>query len=344
MKKDRLSHQEVTLIGSITGTAGYGESGEMVLKVLRGKGAGKTFSFAFGQNVIIGRHEESHIQLDHKLVSRHHTKINWKGSEPWVIDLNSTNGTFLNNQKIEEALIQEGDEIRIGNSALKIHFQMGEDGEKTRLTHLLANAEELLKKVEDDKDQWGRIFSGSLGKMNLSEILQSLCMAGRDGILVIRGLSLGKVYIRKGRIFFARAGKIVGKKALFRLLAWKRGYFDLRDLEDELVSEVPENRLKKYEQGFPKDITHTLLEFLKGQDEFQPIAERIPKLKHILAPNPKNPFPKDRRYVRVCQIYEKVGEGISVQKLLDSFPLLDTEIFRVLVYLVDHGFLLEKPR
>jgi EAL domain-containing protein (putative c-di-GMP-specific phosphodiesterase class I) len=65
---------------------------------------------------IIGRGEECNLKLAGKWISRLHSEIRTSGEHLWIRDLGSKNGTFVNNEKIEQAeLLSPGDTISIGN-------------------------------------------------------------------------------------------------------------------------------------------------------------------------------------------------------------------------------------
>jgi len=56
-----------------------------------------------------------------RLISRQHARIIRRGQNLWLEDLNSTNGTYLNGQRIfEPVLLRAGDEIRLGASVLRV--------------------------------------------------------------------------------------------------------------------------------------------------------------------------------------------------------------------------------
>jgi diguanylate cyclase (GGDEF)-like protein len=57
--------------------------------------------------------------LDVDSVSRHHAIIEWTGNGHRLIDKGSTNGTFVNNQRIQECSLSDGDHIQIGKALLK---------------------------------------------------------------------------------------------------------------------------------------------------------------------------------------------------------------------------------
>ena len=72
------------------------------------------------QKILIGRHSENNWVIQDVNVSRYHAEIiqNDQG-EFYILDLKSTNGTFLNNKPVKKDLLKIGDEIRIGSEVRK---------------------------------------------------------------------------------------------------------------------------------------------------------------------------------------------------------------------------------
>jgi EAL domain-containing protein (putative c-di-GMP-specific phosphodiesterase class I) len=65
---------------------------------------------------IVGRDDECNLKLADKRISRRHSEIRTSGDHLWIRDLRSTNGTFVNHRKIEQAeLLEPGDIISVGN-------------------------------------------------------------------------------------------------------------------------------------------------------------------------------------------------------------------------------------
>ena len=63
----------------------------------------------------VGRHPDSIIVLDFASVSGHHAVIELQDDGCLVIDQQSSNGTRINGADIEEAMLQDGDEVEIVN-------------------------------------------------------------------------------------------------------------------------------------------------------------------------------------------------------------------------------------
>jgi pSer/pThr/pTyr-binding forkhead associated (FHA) protein len=90
------------------------------LRVERGPDRGQVFDLSPGGSYLIGR-ESGDIPLSDEKVSARHAEIRILGPEAYlVLDLASTNGTFLNGARIERVKIGHDDEIRVGDSFLRL--------------------------------------------------------------------------------------------------------------------------------------------------------------------------------------------------------------------------------
>ena len=70
---------------------------------------------------IIGRSDDCDLTLTDKRISRHHSEINISGDLLWIRDLNSTNGTVVNQKVIEQAqLLEPNDTISIGKFKFRV--------------------------------------------------------------------------------------------------------------------------------------------------------------------------------------------------------------------------------
>jgi predicted component of type VI protein secretion system len=72
------------------------------------------------ERTTVGRVEENTFQIADASVSSRHAEILLRGTDIIVHDLNSTNGTFINNEKISEAPLKPGQTLRFGQVELKI--------------------------------------------------------------------------------------------------------------------------------------------------------------------------------------------------------------------------------
>ncbi len=110
--QDRVEHpltpEEAAHVGGFAGFA---------LVVERGPRAGMSFVLHEG-NVTVGRHPESDIFLNDVTVSRHHCRFSVSSESLTVEDSGSTNGTYVNDARVDRANLSPGDELLIG----RFHF------------------------------------------------------------------------------------------------------------------------------------------------------------------------------------------------------------------------------
>ena len=100
--------------------------GTGMLWVKRGPNAGSRY--LLDEDVVrAGRHPESDIFLDDITVSRRHAEFVRSADGYRVRDVGSLNGTYLNRERIEDALLVNGDEVQIGK--FKLVFLAAGSGE-----------------------------------------------------------------------------------------------------------------------------------------------------------------------------------------------------------------------
>lgn len=92
-------------------------SGSALLVVKRGPNAGSRFLLDLPVTSV-GRNPDCHISLDDVTVSRRHAEFRRQSPEVQIVDLGSLNGTYVNGQPVQSALLANGDEISIGNYRL----------------------------------------------------------------------------------------------------------------------------------------------------------------------------------------------------------------------------------
>lgn len=66
----------------------------------------------------LGRHGDADIFFDDITVSRHHAEVQRTGDRYLVSDTGSLNGTYVNRERIESTLLQDGDEVQVGRFRL----------------------------------------------------------------------------------------------------------------------------------------------------------------------------------------------------------------------------------
>jgi pSer/pThr/pTyr-binding forkhead associated (FHA) protein len=89
------------------------------LKVLNGSRAGTVFALPEVPTVI-GRSPEAHLQVLDPWISSMHAMFERRGAELWVVDLESRNGTFVGEERVNEAPVRPGMAIRFGRTEVQL--------------------------------------------------------------------------------------------------------------------------------------------------------------------------------------------------------------------------------
>ena len=117
-----------------TATYQVGETGELeaveleevvsrgaALVIRAGGGrAGESFPIE-GDRLTVGRRPDSDVFLDDVTVSRDHALIVRRGSDYYLDDCGSLNGTYVNRRRIDSHRLADGDELQIGKYKLTFH-------------------------------------------------------------------------------------------------------------------------------------------------------------------------------------------------------------------------------
>ncbi len=95
--------------------------GTFVLAITSGPASGEVFRL-MKPRVVVGR-KGADIPLNDPEISRHHCLLEVRDKFIDLKDLNSTNGTFYDEERVRAAMLQDGSEFRIGESRIRISLQ-----------------------------------------------------------------------------------------------------------------------------------------------------------------------------------------------------------------------------
>jgi eukaryotic-like serine/threonine-protein kinase len=91
------------------------------LKVTAGPYKGRIFTFTQHDSFLIGRNPEAHLCLpEDRFFSRNHCLLEINPPRSFLRDLGSTNGTFVNGQRVKEVFLNNGDRIQCGETILSV--------------------------------------------------------------------------------------------------------------------------------------------------------------------------------------------------------------------------------
>src|SRR4051812_12888253 len=190
----------------------------LALRFISGKYQGGEFPLGAQPEIVVGRSSELDMVLVEDMVSRRHARIAC-GEQIVIEDLGSTNGTFVNGEKIKRASLKEGDRVLIGTSILKV------------VSTDPANPAPRERKNDGDRSGQTRSMTGSIEEIPLPDLLQLFGSSKKSCVLVVKSEEdIGKIYLRKGIVYFASINDLEDVpplKSVFRMLTWTRGTFEL---------------------------------------------------------------------------------------------------------------------
>ena len=297
------------------------------LRFISGKYQGGEFPLRPHREIIIGRSSELDMVLVEDMVSRKHAKITTDDKVVTIQDLGSTNGTFVNGEKVRKVELKDGDRILIGTSIIKLVFV---DGELTN--HMTETEARSTLATTGNKRPPPKSMSGSIEEIPLPDLLQLLSTSKKSGVIVIRGdVGVGKIYLRKGQIYFASIDdsfKMGPKKAMIRMLTWTAGFFELEPPDDRAVLE----ELQDSTEGL-------LMEGMRQMDEYQVISEKLPPMSAGIAiPRPLEPKLRDLSPDEL-DVFQAALTAGTLRALFDECPLTDLTVAEKVKTLLEKGFL-----
>jgi len=259
------------------------------------------------------------------MVSRKHAKIVTDENVVTIEDLGSTNGTFVNGEKVRVSEIKDGDRILIGTSIIKLVTIAGEPNalSETEARSRLVSA--------GNKRPPTKSMSGNIEEIPLPDLLQLLSTSRKSGVIVIRSdLGVGKVYLRKGQIYFASIDESFNtgpRKAMFRMLGWTHGFFELDPPDErEVMDELSDST-----EGL-------LMEGMRQLDEYRVLADKLPPPSAALAiPHPLESKLRDLGPEEL-DVFQVALGAETVRALFDECSHTDLTIAEKLRVLLDKGY------
>jgi hypothetical protein len=301
------------------------------LRFISGKYQGGEFPIRPDREIVVGRSSDLDMVLVEDMVSRKHAKIQAFDNQIVIQDLGSTNGTFVNGEKIKKALLKEGDRILIGTSIIKL---IAVDGQQA-LTEEAAR--QRLEQAGQRRSVSGanKPMSGSIDEIPLPDLLQLLSTSRKSGVLSVRSdQGHGRIYLRKGQIYFATIDDsydLAPRKAIFRLLTWVSGTFELEPPDEKSVLEEIQ------------DSTEALLmEGMRQLDEYRRIEGQLPALDEaITIAVPLGP-PLRELSPQELDVLQLVLNNGTLRGVLDRSPRTDLETGETIAALLQRQYIMRR--
>jgi len=301
------------------------------LRFISGKYQGGEFPLGEGQEIVIGRSSELDMVLVEEMVSRKHARIALTDGVINIEDLGSTNGTFVNGEKVDRGTLHEGDRVLIGTNILKVIATAQDSDQKLDMKSVAAGRVTARQRMSRAVEEAPRM-SGSLEEIPLPDLLQLFGTSRKNGVLVLRTDSReGRIYLAEGKVRFANiegSDNVQSLKAVYRMLDWNKGMFAL---------DPPDTR--EFENPVDASAQEILMEGFRQQDEFNALRGRLPALdlrlglKMPLEPKLNELSPTE------LDLLQSVINAPALEAVFDTVPGTDLEAGQAILSLIQRGYL-----
>jgi pSer/pThr/pTyr-binding forkhead associated (FHA) protein len=206
--------------------------------------------------VAIGRHSSCQLAIRREDVSRRHAEVRYEGGSFVVRDVGSTNGTFVNGQRLNGPhALRPGDRIDLGSNTVtfcEIDNDMGAGGANEDT----ADAKTMIAMPPPTSQSTGEALMGNLAEIPPFCLFQVLEMGNMSGLLEIRTEDItGRLWFQNGGPVHAETEKQAGFDAALTLAVASSGQFRFQP------------QVQTEEVTIRASVTELLLEACRSQDE-----------------------------------------------------------------------------
>ncbi len=298
------------------------------LRFISGKYQGGEFPLQPDREIVIGRSSELDVVLVEDMVSRKHARIQTTDGQIVIQDLGSTNGTFVNGEKVKKMALKEGDRILIGTSIIKL--VTGDEG-------AALSPEAARQKLEQTGNRraaapTNKTMTGAIEEIPLPDLMQLLSTSRKSGVLTVRSdHGVGKLFKRKGALYHANIDEsttVPARKAIFRMLTWTQGTFELEAPDETPVAE----ELQESTEGL-------LMEGMRQLDEMTRIQPDLPAPGAQLAlATPLEPLLRELTPPQLDTLQSIINLS-QLQQILDKRARSDYETAQAILDLIQKNYI-----
>ena len=264
--------------------------------------------------VAIGRHDSNDLRFNSRNVSNYHAEILIEPDGLVLHDLGSTNGTYVNEERVRRRKLAHGDRIRIGSNEIMVKLTNGEGAKEAEPASPSIPA----------TGEFGREESTEHA-LTLKRLLLTIGRQNQSMRLVLtRHKSEVAVYVHEGRVVLAESGKARAEKALYRAFEWRGGTFK--------VEAFPANDSVPRIMSVPIE---TLVE--EGAQQAKELDELLGKL-----PPPDAPLRlREGCKMRICdftpaeiEVFQGLIRGGTLAATVEESPMTDLRVMSLVHSLV----------
>lgn len=283
----------------------------------------------------IGRHESNDLPLSSRTVSNFHAEIVKDHEGLLVRDLDSTNGTFVNDRQIDCDRVATGDRIRIGNHVMTLQLkpvdrdddaflryqkspQVLGPGTRGRIISISGRSADAMKTIRgtDPND------------FTFPDLLKLLSSSNQSLRAVVkRGDEQAHVVIHKQGIVHAAYGNSTGEKALYRLFGWREGLYEIEALQPQ--EEIPRTISLPVETLIMEGMGHAV--------ELGSLVATLPPLGAPLRIKEDCPLPMSAHSPEEIEMFQLIVRHETIGAVLEKSSFADVRALRLIDSLLRKG-------
>lgn len=279
--------------------------------------------------MVVGRSSDLDMVLVEEMVSRRHARIELRAGAVIVEDMGSTNGTFVNGERVERAQLIEGDRLLIGTSILKLVVIDDQAPGSRRNLQKVAFGKETIRQQSASVASVARM-TGNLEEIPLPDLMQLFGTSRKTGTLVLQASKIGRLHLRDGLIVAATiegAVQLAPLKAAYRMLTWAEGSFALEPFDVEV-----EATLDLTAQAY-------LMEGIRQLDELNAAVAAAPALSARLILRTPLEAPLSTLEQSQLEVLQACINSPDFQTALDRSPKTDLDTVNDVLDLLKRGYL-----
>ncbi|MBN1773766.1 MAG: DUF4388 domain-containing protein [Deltaproteobacteria bacterium] len=343
------------------------------LRFVAGKYEGGEFRLPSEGEVLIGRGAELPVVLAEDMVSRKHARLTIRADHIRIEDLGSTNGTFVNGERVKSAELKPGDRVLIGTSIMKLLAVEAAEARPRRASaampplpserpgaratsappaprapsvppappkparpqpHTTVSPQAEMHRPERSGTGSIKTVAGSIEEIPLPDILQLFAASRKTGLLVVKGAKGSRANL------YIESGQVVLAQldGAPQVKARKAVHRVLRWKTGTF--ELRPNRSVPAGERLSESMEHLLMDGLREFDELERLRPDLPpdEAKLVLL----RPMTSKLRDLlpSTLDILQAVHNAGSVAGTMDAFPdMADLDVAMELVLLVQKGYI-----
>jgi hypothetical protein len=270
--------------------------------------------------VALGRHHTNHVQLRSRRVSNYHAEILNEVDGLVLRDLGSTNGTYLNDENVRRQPLKSGDHIRIGSFEITVKIVPREaDGADARFA--VGTIGNVLPfrgpspASSESRDRTDKALPDLLSELSRARATVTVRLHHSE--------QEGKIYIVEGAVVHAEVGAARREKALYRLLAFQKGSYEI---------------LEPSPAGVPHTISapteSLLVEGIQQIEAMEKLAAKLPPVSYEIVLNERCSVPVNTLTSDELEVYRCLIRHGTLVRALEESAMTD-----FMVLLLTHGLL-----